>query len=226
MGQDRKDTGMTISVFLETFRKLAKRNRPALILKTSGAGFSVVEEMRLIEKIDAIKNSFPNNDLPNIYFLHGDLEKDELNGLYNHPKVKAMLSFTKGEGYGRPLAEFSVTGKPVIASDWSGHKDFLSAHGLMLPGTLNQVDKSAVWKDVIMEESQWFTVDYGYASGLIKDVHKNYKRHLEKTRKQTKYMKDNFSLDAMTKEFESILNENLPSFDYEIPKLEELQTYE
>ena len=227
MGQDRKDTGMTISIFLETFKAMAKRNQPALILKTSGAGFSIVEERRLLDKIEQIKRNFPNPEsLPTIYFLHGDLEKDELNGLYNHPKVKAMVSFTKGEGYGRPLAEFSITGKPVIASNWSGHVDFLSAYGIMIPGKLGKVHESAVWKDVIMEESEWFTVDYSYASGLIKDVHKNYKKYHEKTRKQTQYMKENFTWDSMTKEFENILNENLPSFDYEIPKLEELQTYE
>ena len=228
MGQDRKDTGMTISVFIETFKKMSKRNQPALILKASGAGFSTVEERKLLDKIEAIKDGFQedNKTLPSIYLLHGDLEKDELNGLYNHSKVKAMISFTKGEGYGRPLAEFSITGKPVLASNWSGHLDFLSAHGVMIPGKLSKVDKSAVWKDVIMEESEWFTVDYGYASGLIKDVHKNYKKYNEKSRKQTQYMKDNFTLDIMTKEFESILNENLPAFDYEIPKLEELQTYE
>ena len=46
--------------------------------------------------------------------------------LYNHPKVKAMVSLTKGEGFGRPLLEFSLTNKPVIASNWSGQTDFLN----------------------------------------------------------------------------------------------------
>ena len=50
----------------------------------------------------------------------------EINQLYNHPKVKAMLSFNKGEGFGRPLLEFTTTGKPVIASNWSGQLDFLN----------------------------------------------------------------------------------------------------
>ena len=60
-----------------------------------------------------------------VYLLHGDLTQEEMNALYQHPKVKAMLNFTKGEGFGRPLLEFSLTGKPVIVSGWSGHIDFL-----------------------------------------------------------------------------------------------------
>ena len=35
-----------------------------------------------------------------------------MNHLYNHSKVKAHISFTKGEGYGRPLTEAScMSGK-------------------------------------------------------------------------------------------------------------------
>mgnify|MGYP003126018158 FL=1 len=137
-----------------------------------------------------------------------------------------MVSFTHGEGYGRPLAEFSVTGKPVIVSDWSGHVDFMKAHGIMLPGEIKDVHGSVVWDGVINKDAKWFYVNYQYASGVIRDVHKNYKKYLEKSRKQTKYMKDNFTLDIMTNQFENILEKYLPSFDFEIPKLEELQTYE
>ena len=57
--------------------------------------------------------------------LRLELISEELNELYNHPKVKAMVSTTKGEGFGRPLLEFSLTGKPIMASGWSGHLDFL-----------------------------------------------------------------------------------------------------
>ena len=49
----------------------------------------------------------------------------EMNSIYNHSKVKAMVSLTKGEGFGRPLLEFSLSQKPLIVSGWSGHMDFL-----------------------------------------------------------------------------------------------------
>ncbi len=31
--------------------------------------------------------------------------------MYNHPKVKAHVSFTHGEGFGRPLLEASISEK-------------------------------------------------------------------------------------------------------------------
>ena len=65
--------------------------------------------------------------MPNVYLLHGDLTDKELNSLYNHNKVKVHITFTKGEGFGRPLLEASLTGKPIIAPGWSGHMDFLNS---------------------------------------------------------------------------------------------------
>jgi glycosyltransferase involved in cell wall biosynthesis len=212
LGEDRKDTGMTLRVFLETFKNQSRKNQPALILKTSGAGFSIAEREMIKHKIQEVKNTVQGGNLPNVYLLHGDLEPEELNGLYNHPKVKAMLSFTKGEGFGRPLMEFSNTGKPTVVSNWSGHIDFMSAYGIMLPGELREVHPSALYRGIINEGAKWFTVDYGYASGIIKDIQKNYKKYLEKSRKQTQYIKENFTLSEMTKKFERIL-ECLPEFN-------------
>jgi type I restriction enzyme R subunit len=39
-----------------------------------------------------------------------------MNEIYNHSKVKAMINLTKGEGYGRPLLEFTLTKKPLITT--------------------------------------------------------------------------------------------------------------
>ena len=116
LGQDRKDTGMLVKVFCETFKN--KKNPPALLLKTSGATFSVIDRITMLEKIEDVKKSVKGK-LPNIYLLHGDLHDDEVNELYNHPKVKAHVTFTHGEGFGRPLLEASLSEKPVIAPDWS-----------------------------------------------------------------------------------------------------------
>lgn len=227
-GEDRKDIGMTIKIFMETFKKQSKRNQPALILKTSSAGFSVIDREQCLKKIVQIKDMIGDAKfLPNIYLLHGDLTDDEMNSLYNHRKIKAMISFTKGEGFGRPLLEFGATGKPIIAPMWSGQIDFLSENGFMLHGQLKDVHPSAYAKDMIIEKAKWFAVDYGYASSMIKDIQKNYKQSLLKSRKQPQYIKENFTLDKMTEKFEVILKKYMPTFENSNPnpKLEELQTY-
>ena len=231
-GEDRKDIAMTVRTFLESFKNKQPKNMPALVLKTSSATFSVHDREDMLNRIERIKQSInTEKKLPNIYLLHGDLTIEEMNGLYNHSKIKAMISLTKGEGFGRPLLEFSNTGKPTIASNWSGQTDFLSAYGIMLPGELKNVHQSVVWEDTILKDSQWFTVDYAYASNIIQDVFKNYKKYAEKSRKQTQYIKESFSLEVMDKEFSVIMNEILDTThrslgENKLEELKELQTYE
>jgi len=228
-GHDRKDIGSTIKTFIDAFKQKSKQNRPALVLKTSSATFSITDREQILEKIRQIKAASDSTTFPKIYLLHGDLTDDEMNGLYNHTKIKAMVSFTHGEGFGRPLLEFSVTGKPVIVSGWSGHMDFMKEYGILLNGELKQLDKSSVVKDMLIPEAAWYFVDQTQAIATIRDVEKNYKKYLEKTRKQTQYVKENWTLEKMNTDFEKILDDNLPTpqrEEFSIPTLEEIQTYE
>tara|TARA_R110002050_G_scaffold53815_1_gene122214 strand:- start:942 stop:2261 length:1320 start_codon:yes stop_codon:yes gene_type:complete len=225
LGQDRKDVGMMIKTFCEAFKRKSRHNRPALILKTSYATFSIIDRDMITSKIQQIVQPY-GNTAPDIYLLHGDLTDSEMNSLYNHPKIKAMVSFTKGEGFGRPLLEFSTTGKPVLASNWSGHVDFLNKdYCTLLPGELTDVHASAVNKFII-KGSKWFTVDHSYAARVIQDVIQNYKQYLSKSRKQIQYVKDNFSLESMSKIFCKIVDDGINSVPQQVglklPKLKKV----
>jgi len=225
LGEDRKDVGMMVKTFLETFKN--KTNAPALLLKVSCGAYSIIDREIVLQKINEIKSTVSGGTLPNIYLLYGDLTGQELNGLYHHPKVKSYVSFTKGEGFGRPTLEFAVTGKPIVVSNWSGHLDYLAPEfNVLLPGKLTNVHKSAQWKQVIIKGSKWFTVEYVYASKVLKDVHKNYKSYLEKSRKQAHLIKKNWSLYAMTTMLGKILDKYIPEFPKEvtmnIPKLKKV----
>ena len=210
LGQDRKDTGMLVKTFLETFKD--KKKQPALILKTSGATPSILDREDILTKIVQIKNTVDGR-LPNIYVLHGELEDEEMNGLYNHPKVKAHVSLTHGEGFGRPMLEATLSEKPVIASNWSGHVDFLSSNSVLLPGSLNDVKPESLMKGMHVEGTQWFTVNYNYAAKMLKDVFGNYSKYTIKAKKLAIVNQTKFSLDAMTTKFEEILNKYLPNFE-------------
>jgi len=214
LGHDRKDLGMLIKTFLETFKN--KKKQPALLLKTSGATPCILDREEILTKINEIKRTV-QGELPNIYVLHGDLRDEEMNGLYNHPKVKAHVTFTHGEGFGRPLLEASLSEKPVIAPNWSGHVDFLNNDAILLPGSLNNVKKESLMKGMHVEGTQWFTVNYNYASKTLKDVFDNYSKYVVKGKKLAIVNSTKFSLDAMTKKFEEILDKYLPKFE-EPPK--------
>lgn len=201
LGEDRKNVGMMIKTFAMAFKN--EKVKPALILKTSSAGFSVMDREATIKKIkQALGKDY--GKVP-IYLLHGDLTPAQMNGLYEHPKVKAMLNFTKGEGFGRPLLEFSLTGKPVIVSNWSGHLDFLKSGAVLLEGELKPVHESAA-DQFLLKESQWFNVNVSKALPVIKDVYKNYDKYKVASFQLGKQNKQNFSLEKMTKLFDGILN--------------------
>ena len=202
LGEDRKNVGMMIKTFAMAFKN--EKIKPALVLKTSSAGFSVIDRETTIRKIkDVLGKDYQK--VP-IYLLHGDLTESQMNGLYEHKKVKAMLNFTKGEGFGRPLLEFSLTGKPVIVSNWSGHLDFLKQGAVLLEGELKPVHESAA-DQFLLKESQWFNVNISKALIVIKDVYKNYDKYKTASFQLGKQNKQNFSLEKMTKLFDTILNQ-------------------
>jgi glycosyltransferase involved in cell wall biosynthesis len=224
LGEDRKNVGMMIKTFTMAFKN--EKVKPALVLKTSSAGFSVMDRENTIKKIkETLGKDYKS--VP-IYLLHGDLTPAQMNGLYEHPKVKAMLNFTKGEGFGRPLLEFSLTGKPVIVSNWSGHLDFLKSGAVLLEGELKPVHESAT-DQFLLKEAQWFNVNISKALSTIKDVYKNYDKYKVESFQLGKQNKQNFGLEKMTKLFDVILNQYgiytkiQPKFQQlQLPKLKSL----
>ena len=217
-GHDRKNIAFTIKSFYETFKN--KENPPALILKTSRVNASVVDKELIQKKISDIRNSIIGKNIPSVYLLHGEFSDKEMNELYNHPKVKSMVSHTKGEGFGRPLLEFSLIGKPIIASGWSGQLDFLHKdYTALCGGKLSTLDKSSEVKGMLIEGSQWFDIDHNYVNHYYHDIINNYDVWLEKAKNQSKISKKEYCFDKMSQRIEEILDKNTP----ELPKKMELK---
>ena len=193
LGHDRKNIGQTIKIFFETFKN--KKSPPALILKTSEGVENYMSRDSILEKIKGIRNQVKGaKSLPNVYLLNGDFSNSEMNELYNHPKVKAMVSFNKGEGFGRPLLEFGLSKKPIIASGWSGQLDFLNPdYTILIPGKLEPVHQSAANK-WLLPQTSWFAPDVTQINRVFN------------------YVKTNFSFDHMKELVGNILDSNLPKF--------------
>ena len=213
LGEDRKNVGLLVKAFYEVFKN--KQNAPALILKTSQIGSSYVDREEILKRIKLIKKTVNAKTFPNVYLLHGEFTDEEMNSLYNHSKVKAMVSLTKGEGFGRPLLEFTLTKKPLITTAWSGHADFLNPEfTTLIGGQLSNVHPSAA-NQWLLQESQWFTPDNGQVGHYLKDVFENYKGYAEKAKRQAYKSKTEFSWDKMKEKLDNILNENVPEFPKE-----------
>jgi len=214
LGEDRKNVGLLIKAFYETFKN--KMNPPALILKTSQTGASYLDREEILKKIKQIKKTVNSKTLPNVYLLHGEFTDEEMNEIYNHSKVKAMISLTKGEGFGRPLLEFTLTKKPLITTGWSGQMDFLNPEFTsLIAGQLTNVHSSAA-NQWLLAESQWFSPDHGQIGHFLKDVFENYKNYTEKSKRQAYYSKTNFSWEKMQEKISNIFASTIPEFPSEV----------
>lgn len=165
-----------------------------------------MDREQVLAKIQDIKNTVTASILPNIYLIHGELSDTEMNELYNHDKVKAMVNLTKGEGFGRPLLEFSFTDKPIITTNYSGHIDFLSPeHTTLLNGDLTNVHSSAAVKDMIMEEFKWFSVHHQDATAALRDMYTNHSRYKTRSTKQGELNREKFTLTKMGQQLDTYI---------------------
>jgi glycosyltransferase involved in cell wall biosynthesis len=213
LGADRKDVGMLVKIFSEVFKN--KKNAPALVLKTSGATFSKIDKAEILKKIHDIREPL-NGNLPNIYLIHGELTPTELNRLYNHPKIKAHVSLTHGEGFGRPLLEATLSGKPLLTTGWSGHLDFLPAEiSNLLPGSLGNIPPSAC-NEWLIKEGQWFNANYSVAAQKLEDIHNNYINYITNAEKLRIQNTQKFSLEEAGKVLVNILEKRLPKFEKKV----------
>ena len=225
LGEDRKNVGLLIKAFFETFKN--KINAPALILKTSQVGSSYMDREEILKKIKQIRKTVNSKNLPNVYLLHGDFTDEEMNELYNHSKVKAMISLTKGEGFGRPLLEFSLVKKPIMTTNWSAHTEFLSKEfTTLMNGELRNLHPS-VLNDWFVKEAQWFNVNPMEVNHYLKDVFKNYKKYQNNANRQAYKSKTEFSWDKMKEKLDTILTSRIPEFPKEVqlqlPKLNKIE---
>jgi hypothetical protein len=220
-GEDRKNVALLVKTFLETFKNKSKQ--PALIMKTMSGPASIMDREEILKKIDAVRKTVSGR-LPNIYLIHGEVDDEDINHLYNHPKVKAMINLTKGEGFGRPLLEFTQSKKPVIASNWSGHLDFLNPEfASLIPGELKPVHESAIQDRLIIKDSKWFSADVSFTSLLLKDYFNSYKGYAEKGKRLGHYCKTNFSFEKMQEKLEAIMDANAPKkVEIKLPNIKKI----
>ena len=226
-GEDRKNIPLMIKCFLQAFTN--NPNPPALLLKTNGANFSVLDRKETIARIEEIKNKFSEADIiPNVYLLHGDLTIKEMAMLYNNPKIKGFVSCTHGEGFGRPLLEASCCGLPVIASKWSGQMDFLNdKESLMINGHLGEIPDSQVWEPIVVKPGQWYNVNEADVIRKFRIFHKKFRIINKKGKRLGRTNHRKFSLTNMAKKFNSILDEVLKTIPnpvaLNLPKLKKVK---
>jgi ADP-heptose:LPS heptosyltransferase/glycosyltransferase involved in cell wall biosynthesis len=158
-GEDRKNIALMLKYFIETFRG---RKDVGLVLKTNMSRNSEADYGAIKARLENLKQAVgvPQNECPPIYLVHANLSNEEMSSLYKHPKIKAFLTLTHGEGFGIPVLEAAACGLPVLATNWSGHLDILK-DGKFIPldYDLTEIPESVVWDPILIKGSKWATAN-------------------------------------------------------------------
>lgn len=213
----RKNVEGLVKIFCEAFKTTVASKRPALILKTNGSNMSLIDREECLKKIRDIRNT-SGPTAPNIYLIHGELTDEEMNGLYNANKVKAMVSFTYGESQGIPLLEFTQTGKPLLVSGWSSVLDFTNVdEAVLLPGEIKQIPSHMVVNDMIIPESSAFWIDQNMAAQGLNWVFQKYEQFLIPASRLAKKNAKLFSVEAITARTKEIFDRYLATIPEQVP---------
>lgn len=153
---DRKNTFNALKWLCEEFKN---DEDVGIVIKTN-FGRNTTRDRRACSKaLDKIISEVRPGQFPKIYLLHGSLEPEEIQSVYQNENIKAIVSATRGEGWGLPLLEASATGLPVIATNWSGHLDFMKkGKFIKLEYDLKEIHPSRIDNRIFMQGSKWAEV--------------------------------------------------------------------
>ena len=160
-----------------------------LVVKTNFKNNSIMDHALVEKHVSSLLAKYPDRKCK-VYLLHGDLTSSQMSGLYTHPKIKALINISHGEGFGLPMFEAAREGLPIITVGWSGQLDFLSHNGedyfQSVDFSIQPVQEQAVWPGVIEKETMWAFADQGDYKMTLRKTLKN----LDKCEKTASELKD------------------------------------
>jgi len=216
----RKNLPNTVKWFVEEF----KDDEIGLILKTNLAKNCHMDRLNVFNQLTGMLSNYKDRKC-SVYLLHGDMEDDEVHSIYNHDKVKALVSLAHGEGFGLPIFEATYSGMPVICNGWSGQCDFIydeegTAGFYSVSYDMNQVQPEVVWDGVLIKESMWAYSREHSAKKQMRECYNDIKDQKEgsialNSKSFGVYTQERFSKD---KQYEKMVNALLPFLDSEEDK--------
>jgi glycosyltransferase involved in cell wall biosynthesis len=153
---DRKNTYYTIKWLCELFKN---DPRVGIILKTNH-GSNCTLDKKLTENVfSQLLKEVRKGPYPKMHLLHGEMDTQDVVSLYRNQNIKALVSATRGEGFGLPILEAAACDLPVIATNWSGHLDFMNLGKFVkLENQLVDVHQSKIDNVIFVPGTKWANV--------------------------------------------------------------------
>jgi glycosyltransferase involved in cell wall biosynthesis len=199
--KDRKNIVRTIESFC---KKFDGNKDVGLVIKTN-IGRSTTADRRMTKNmLESIVKKSRKSEFPKIKMVHGLLTPGEMSSLYQHPKIKCLISLTRGEGYGLPIMEAAACSLPVIATNWSGHLDFLKNFSKVKYSLVSIPDSKADGR-IFEKNSFWAEPSLEDFSEKLDYVIENYEKVKKNAARQSKTIIRDLSQIAFNKKMNEIL---------------------
>ena len=213
----RKNLPNTVKWFVEEFHD----QKVGLVLKTNLRKNCILDRIEAEKQIARALEGFEDHKCK-VYLLHGDMKQGEMAALYEHPKIKCLVSLSHGEGFGLPIFEAACHGLPVMAPDWGGQCDFLyapvkSGKKTKMKPMFSRVNYSvapiqnfAHWEGVLHPESNWCYPESGSFKMSLRNMKSKYAKHLKNAKTLQKYVLEEFAHEKQYQKFADALLEVVP----------------
>ena len=204
---DRKNLFNTVKWLCEEF----KDNKDVgIVLKTNSSRSTKIDKGITTSLVGRLISEVRQGQYPKVHLLHGNMLPEEVASLYKHKNINALISATRGEGFGLPLLEAASSALPVIATNWSGHLDFLNLGSFIkLDYELKEVDKSKIDNNIFVPGLKWAEVNENDFKKKAKDFYKNRKGIQSKSNKLAEKIKQNYSFDAISEQYNVLIQKNI-----------------
>jgi len=204
---DRKNLFYLIKWFVEEFKK---DTNVGLIIKTNRGRETAIDRNNTKALLENILKQIGHSGNPKIYLLHGNMTRKEMNSLYRDKNVKALISATRGEGFGLPLLEASVAGLPVMATNWSAHTEFLNeGRWLKFEYDLTKVDSTRIDGNIFMEGAQWASPKEDSVKKTMRKFYKSSEIPTRWANDLSQKLQEKYSISEIFREYDKVLSEVL-----------------
>ncbi len=200
---DRKNMFYMLKWFCETFKD---NKKVGLVLKCSHGKGTKIDRKITMETVKNVLKQVRTGKFPKVTILHGNMSDREVASLYKHEKIKCYVSATRGEGYGLPLVDAAASGMPVVATNWSGHLDFLGDNFIKVNYELTEITKNRVDSRIFVKGAKWAKPDEVHFKESLVSAYKENKKHKISAEKQKKDVKNNFSKEVIMKMYNRFLS--------------------
>ena len=202
---DRKNTFNQIKWFCETFKG---RKDTGLIIKTNSSRNSTVDRKLTYRSLKGLVNEARGgNKYPKVYLLHGHLSEKEVASLFNNKKIKCLLAATRGEGFGLPILEAAASSVPIVATNWSGHLDFLGKDNWQkVSYNLVDVPENRIDNRIFVPGSKWADPHEESFKTMIKNVRVDYPSCRKKAKIISSKVTKSHNFESIAKLYDEKLN--------------------